>query len=147
MALTAVADPLEKGLAALENGHAYLALSCLEQAMASGKTPTLTSYHAYCLALTHKDMDRAVSLSREALLDEPDSPDICLNMGRTLLLAGRRDEAVRVFRFALTFFRDERLVAELEKLGARRKPLCPWLSRGHFVNKYGGLLLSRLGLR
>lgn len=145
MAMTAVADPLEKGLAALENGHAYLAMSCLEQAMASGKTPTVTSYLAYCLALTRTDMDRAVALGREALLIEPDRPDICLNMGRTLLLAGRRGEAVRVFRLGITFSRDERLIAELEQLGSRRVPLCPWLPRSHFINKYGGLLLSRLG--
>jgi Tfp pilus assembly protein PilF len=146
MAMTALADPLEKGLAALENGHAHLAMSCLEQAMASGKTPILTSYHAYCLALTRTDMNRAVDLCREALLAEPDRPDICLNMGRTLLLAGRRDEAVRVLRLGLTFSADDRLIAALEQLGTRRTPLCPWLPRRHFINKYGGLLRSWLGI-
>ncbi|HZV82907.1 MAG TPA: hypothetical protein VFF53_12145 [Geobacteraceae bacterium] len=147
MAITAVENPLEKGLAALEHGHTYLAMTCLQQAMESGKTPLLVSWLAYCMALNFKDMDRAVTFAREALLAEPERADICLNAGRTLLIAGFREEAIRAFRLGLATGRDERLIVELDRLGNRRQPLFRKLPRGHFLNRCGGLLLSRLGLR
>lgn len=145
MAMTAVEDSLEKGLAALAHGHTYLAMTCLEQAMATGKTPLVSSSLAYCMALNRKDMERAVTLAREALGAEPERADICLNAGRTFLLAGFREEAIRTFRHGLASGRDERLIAELDRLGNRRQPLFGKLPRGHFLNRCAGLLLSRLG--
>ncbi len=147
MALTAVEELLEKGLAALEHGLTYLAMTCLEQAMATGKTPLISSCLAYCMALNRKDMERAVSLAREALRAEPERADICLNAGRTFLLAGLREEAICTFRDGLASGRDERLIAELGRLGSRRLPLFGKLPRSHFLNRYAGLLLSRLWFR
>ncbi len=147
MALTVVEELLKKGLAALEHGHTYLAMTCLEQAMATGKTPLISSWLAYCMALNRRDMERAVLLAREALGADPQDADICLNAGRTLLLAGFREEALRTFRSGLAAGRDERLIAELDRLGNRRQPLFATLPRGHFLNRCFGLLLSRLGFR
>ena len=147
MAMTAVEELLEKGLAALEHGHTYLAMTCLEQALAAGKTPLISSCLAYSLALNRKDMERAVSLAREALRAEPARAEICLNAGRTLLLAGFREEALSTFRHGLASGRDERLIAELDRLGNRRQPLFAKLPRGHFLNRCAGLILSRLGFR
>lgn len=147
MAITVAIDPLEKGLAALEHGHTYLAMNCLEQAMASGKTPLLCSYLAYSLALNNKTPDKAVELAREALVSEPGNTQFILNLGRTLLLAGRKDEAIGVLRHGLSCGRDPRLSEQLERLGTRKPPVFPRLHRGHFVNKYCGIVLSRLGLR
>jgi len=147
MAITACADSLEKGLAALEHGHTYLAMSCLEQAMASGKTPQLCSYLAYCRALNNRELDKSIDLAREALDSDPGNTRFTLNLGRILLLAGRKEEAIRVFRQGLASGLDPNLVDQLEQLGKRREPLFPRLPRHHFVNKYAGLFLSRLGLR
>ena len=147
MAITATVDPFAKGLAALEQGHTYLAMSCLEQAMAYGKTPQLCSSLAYCLALNNKGLDKAIELAREALDSEPASTQFTLNLGRILLLAGRKEEAIRVFRQGLSYGRYPDLVEQLERLGTRKKPLFPRLPRGHFANKLSGMILSRLGFR
>lgn len=147
MAITAAVDPLEKGLSALEHGHTYLAMSCLEQAMASGKTPQLCSYLAYSRALNNRELDTSIDLAREALDSEPGNPLFTLNLGRILLIAGRKDEAIGVFRQGLSHGRDPRLVEQLERLGTRREPVFPRLPRGHFINKYAGMIRSRLGFR
>lgn len=36
---------------------------------------------------------------------------------------------------------------ELDKLGLRKPPVIPFLSRGNPINKYLGIILSRMGLR
>jgi len=140
-------DQLQKGLAALEHGHTYLAMTCLEEAMASGRTPLVVSALAYCLAVNRADMERGVSLAREALLADGGSADVSLYAGRTLILAGLKDEAIRALRGGLANGRDDRLIAELEGMGSRRPPIFPNLPRGHFLNRLAGLILSRLGLR
>lgn len=147
MAMSAAVDPLEKGLSALEHGYTYLAMSCLEQAMVSGKTPQLCSSLAYCLALNNRGLDKAIELAREALDADPASTQFTLNLGRILLLAGRKEEAIRVLRQGLSYGRDPQLVEQLERLGTRKKPLFPRLPRGHFANKLSGMILSRLGFR
>jgi len=71
-----------------------------------------------------------------------------LNLGRLYLETGRRDMAVQHFYKAIEFDPDNREVtAELERLGIRKRPVIPFLPRKNFINKYLGLLLSRLGLR
>jgi tetratricopeptide (TPR) repeat protein len=141
------ADFLSKGIAALEHGHSYLAMSCLEQAISHGKTPDICSYLGYCLALNGKDYDTAVLLGYEALQAAPSSSVYCLNLGRTLLLAGRREEAIGIFRQGLTVSRDAALISQLEGLGTRMPPVFKTLPRDHFLNKYGGIILSRIGFR
>jgi len=147
MATAAAVDPLEKGLSALEHGHTYLAMSCLEEAMVSGKTPLLCSHLAYCRAVNNRGLDEAIALAREALDAEPGDTSFRLNLGRILLLAGQKEEAIRVLRQGLYYGSGPELRAQLDQLGTRKSPLFPALPRGHFVNKYSGLLLSRLGLR
>lgn len=147
MAMAAAVNPLEKGLSALEHGHTYLAMSCLEQAMESVKSPQVCAKLAYCLAVNNKDMERAINLAREALDAEPGNTTFRLNLGRVLLHAGLKDEAIRVFRQGLSHGSDSELITQLEQLGTRKRPVFPTLQRGHFLNRYAGLLLSWLGLR
>lgn len=147
MAMAAAVNPLEKGLSALEHGHTYLAMSCLEQAMESVKSPQVCAKLAYCLAVNNKDMERAINLAREALDAEPGNTTFRLNLGRVLLHAGLKDEAIRVFRQGLSHGSDSELITQLEQLGTRKRPVFPTLPRGHFLNRYAGLLLSWLGLR
>lgn len=73
--------------------------------------------------------------------------DVChyLNLGRVLLLAGRRSAAIDVFREGLHLGRDERIVKELEGLGTRRSPVVESLHRGHPLNKWLGMIRDRLG--
>ena len=147
MALTEAAELTQKGLHALEHGHTFLAMTYLEQAMMYGKTPALSSYLAYCHAMNGRDLDKSIELGRDALQADPANPEFSLNLGRVLLLAKRKDEAISVFRQGLTYSLNPDLIAQLEKLGTRKPPIFRVLPRDHFLNKYGGQLLNLLGFR
>jgi tetratricopeptide (TPR) repeat protein len=147
MELTEAAELTQKGLLALEHGHTYLSMTYLEQAMKYGKTPVISSYLAYCHAVNGRDLDDAIELGRNALQADPANPEFCLNLGRVLLLSGRKDEAIAVFRQGLTTSLHPELIAHLDKLGTRKPPVFSSLPRNHFLNRYGGQLLNVLGFR
>jgi tetratricopeptide (TPR) repeat protein len=147
MALTEAAELTEKGLLALEHGHTFLAMTYLEQAIRYGKTPVLSSYLAYCHAVNGRDLDEAIALGQESLQADPANPEFSLNLGRMLLMSGRKDEAITVFRQGLTHSLHPELIAHLEKLGTRKPSIFKSLPRDHFLNRHGGKLLSVLGFR
>ncbi len=147
MALTESAELLQKGLDALEHGHTFLAMTCLEQAMEYGKTPILSSFLAYCHALNGRDLDKAIELAREAQQADPACPECSLNLGRVLLLSEHKDEAITVFRQGLVYSLSPELIAQLDELGTRKPLLFKTLSRDNILNKYGGKLLGLCGLR
>lgn len=147
MAHTEAAELMQKGLLALKNGHSFLAMTYLEQALEYGKTPVLSSYLAYCRALNGRDLDKSIELGRDALQADPANPEFNLNLGRVLLLAGRKEEAITVFRQGLANSLNPDLIAQLEQLGTRKPPLFRSLARNHFLNKFAGQLLNLFGFR
>lgn len=147
MSTPEVQELVSKGLTAFNNGHTFLAMNCLEQALHLERSSIVCSYLAYCLAVNRKDYGEAIALAREAVAEQPNNPVFCLNLGRVYLLAGQKDEAIRTFRQGLTFSRDEQIIAQLDALGTRKRPAIRWLSRNHPINKYLGLLQQRLGVR
>ena len=138
---------VSKGLEAFSNGHSYLAMTCLEQAVAIQHSSIVASYLGYCLAVNRQEYESAIKLARDAVSEQPNNPDFCLNLGRIYLLAGQYEDAVRMWRQGLMFSRDERIIAELESHGPRKKPLFRQLHRDHPLNKYLGKLFTSLGLR
>ena len=147
MSHSEAAELIQKGLLALEHGHSFLAMTYLEQAMRYGKTPIVSSYLAYCHALNGRDLGTSIELGQEALQADPANPEFSLNLGRILLLSGRKDEAIAVFRQGLAHALHPEILAHLEKLGTRKPPLFRSLPRGHLLNRVVGQLLSALGFR
>jgi tetratricopeptide (TPR) repeat protein len=140
-------EMFSKGLEALERDQVFLALSCLEQAKPMRDNPLYCSSLALCLAKTRNAHDEAISLCSEAVGKECCNPTHYLHLGRILILAGEKSEAVKTFREGLKYGKDPRIIRELENLGIRRPPLFPSLDRRHPLNRFGGLLMSRLRCR
>ena len=147
MTFEGASELIQKGLLALKHGHSFLAMTYLEQAMEYGKTPVLASYLAYCHALNGRDLDKSITLGRDALQADPANPECCLNLGRILLLSGLKDEAITVFRQGLTYSLHPELTDQLEQLGLRKPPTFKTLPRNHFLNKSCGQLQILLGFR
>ena len=145
--LLAGADLIAKGVEAFSRNHVYLACSCFTQAVEEERSPRSLSYLGLCRALTGGDPGEALGLCREAVSREPESPEHYLNLGKVLVLAGRCDEAIDVFREGMKRGSHPGIAAELALLGIRKPPVFSRLPRSHPLNKYAGLLLSRLGLR
>lgn len=147
MSAAEIEELVAKGLAALDNGHTHLALVCFERAIEVERSPLVCSSLGFCLAAARGDLDRGMELCREAIGKEPGSTGHYRNLGRVLLLAGRKDEALLAFRQGLRLGRDEGIVRELEALGTRNPPVIGALHRDHLLNKWLGILLSWLGFR
>ncbi|NMC75537.1 MAG: tetratricopeptide repeat protein [Geobacteraceae bacterium] len=142
-----VEEIFHKGLAALENGHIYLALSCFEQAACLDRTPLHCSYLAFCLAKVRSQYPESISLCKEALRMDPDNSIHYLHLGRIHLMAGQRAKALGVFRRGLQCRDNESILREITLIGERKNPVLSNLPRHHPVNKYLGIVLKKLGMR
>lgn len=147
MSSKTAAELFTKGKDALVNDHTYLARVCFENALNEERKPSYCSYFALTLAKSRGDFERAINLSDESIAAEPDNSEHYLIKGRILLIAGRRQEAIDVFRVGVQIDRHPEILSELESLGTRGKPVIPSLPRNHPLNKFLGIVFARLGLR
>ena len=136
-----------KGLEAIEQNHLYLARTCLEQALALERSPGICSYLALCRAQTGGQFNEAIALAEEAVAGTPTNSWFYLNLGKVYLLAGDKKKSLDFLRKGLQFDRNPAILQELEAHGTRKPPLFAGLKRDHPLNRFGGMLLSRLGLR
>ncbi len=137
----------QKGVEAVDNGNWLSALSIFEKAMQRESRPVYKSYLAVCVAKERGQYNSAVAWCKEAMENDPGDPVHYLNLGRIYLIQGRKEEALAAFRHGLEHGRNEKIIAELVRLGTRKKPVIGFLPRDNAVNKYLGILLKMLKLR
>jgi len=140
-------DLLRKGIEAAEKGYIHSAQIFLGQVAEERKTPEVMSYLAYCQAKGQGRMHSAAKICRDSIKREPQNPTHYLVLGRILLLTSDKARAIEAFRQGLTAGSDERIAAELKKLGLRRPPVIKSLKRNHPLNRWLGKCLSFFGLR
>ncbi len=138
---------VERGLQFLRESNSLGALACFEKAYLRDNTPIIRSYLGYCIAAQRGQIAEALKLCQAAIEADPGTPQHYLNLGRVYLRAKRKDEAIAALRKGLSTGDNSEIRALLEELGIRKRPLFPFLPRRHFLNKYAGLILRRLGLR
>ncbi len=137
----------KNGLQLLGEENILGALACFEKAHVQEKSPSVQSYLGYCIAMERGQITEALNLCRAAIEAEPHNPEHYLNLGRVYLKAKRKDDAIAELRRGLSFGDNKEIKALLEGLGLRKRTVFPFLSRNNFLNKYVGLILSRLRLR
>jgi tetratricopeptide (TPR) repeat protein len=140
-------DFFNEGLRLVDESNLLAALVSFEKAHSRKKSPIIQSYLGYCIAMERGQITEAVNLCQAAIGSEPHNPEHYLNLGRVYLKARRKDEAIAELRKGLSFGDNRDIRALLERLGLRKKPVFSFLSRNNFLNKYAGLVLSRLRLR
>jgi len=138
---------LEKGIALLRANNPLGALAFFEKAYSISKTPVIQSYLGLCIATERGRVSDAIALCREAMRQEPHNPIPYLNLGRVYLKAKKKTECLDILRQGLAQGDDPEIRALLEDIGMRKPPVFAFLSRGHILNKYIGLLLHRLRIR
>jgi tetratricopeptide (TPR) repeat protein len=134
---------LNDGRRDLDRGNTREALAQFEEAARLVRSPEILSNLAYCLAKEKGDYVIAVSLCREAMLNDSGNAAHYLNLGRVFLLAGDKRESIRVFRNGLLYEDNKHIKEELKKLGWRKIPVIHFLPREHFLNRCLGALLHR----
>ena len=136
---------LEQGLKAVDAGNYATAMAKLDDAAQLGvpRTPEFDAAYAVCLAALKQQYDQAVSICRWAIDLEPCESGHYLQLGRVYLHANKRKDAIHSFKEGILYRNDPRIMAELRRLGERRRPVFSSLSRGHCLNRVAGKLVAR----
>ena len=137
----------DQGLKTLNEGNILAALSYFEKASIIEKSPVISSFLAFCIARERGQFQKAISLCKDAIHENPENSFHYLNLGKIYLLEKQKEEAVNIFRQGLHHEESQQIIDELNKLGTRKPPIIPFLKRNNFINKYLGIILSRLKLR
>jgi Flp pilus assembly protein TadD len=106
--------------------------------------PLYMSFYGVCLA-QERQYEEAVLHCRRALEMSPDDTILQVNLGRVFKLRGDKGTAHKVFLQA--WQGDKRHpapAAELARMGVRRAPVLPFLSRSSWVNRALGRLRAHL---
>lgn len=115
--------------------------------------PYILSYYGCLMAIVEKKGKEGVLACRRAIETlghsvphgkEAHLPTFYLNLSRAYMAYGDKKAAVDALYMAAPYDPEGGLIhKELVKLGIRRKPAVPFLSRSNPINKYIGLLRSR----
>lgn len=138
---------LDRGIYLLRAGNPLGALACFEKAYGIEKTPAIKSCLGLCIATERGRISEAVTLCREAIEQEPQTPLHYLNLGKVYLKAERKADCLDVLRMGLSHADDPEISALLEYVGTRKPTVFSFLPRRHFLNRYTGLILRGLRLR
>jgi hypothetical protein len=138
----------KRGIDALTQGRGLEALALFEAAVelerrhgAARPQARYLSYYGLCLGLETRRWNRGVALCRDAWALESYNADLCHNLVRALIEAGQKGEACEALRRGLGLHRDHPgLLRELQRIGARRCPVLPFLPRSSYLNVWLGRL-------
>ena len=144
---TTAESEFARAQAALAAEDTRAALACIEKALRIQDAPESYSYLGYCIARQRGQHRKGVELCQASLAVEPDNPLHFLNLGRVHLIKGDKNEALRIWREGMAKGGCPELLQQLERLGMRNRSVIPALHRNNPLNRYLGILLSRLGLR
>jgi tetratricopeptide (TPR) repeat protein len=147
-------DYLRAIKASLKAGKQKDAFALLQQAsLHFPDSPLILSYYGCLQAVVDKKYrsgvetcNRALSLLQEQASFEEDTlyPVLYLNLGRALVAAKKKQDAVDAFKTGLTYDRSHyELLKEVKALGQRKQPPVPFLDRANPINKYIGMILHK----
>jgi tetratricopeptide (TPR) repeat protein len=113
--------------------------------------PFLLSYYGCLTAVVENNPTKGINICEDAIrtLDttmpfgsEFFYPVFYLNLGRAYLKGNRKKDALRAFQEGLKNDPGNHdILSEMKKIGTRKKPPLPFLSRSNPLNKYIGMLL------
>lgn len=116
--------------------------------------PFLLSYYGCLVAVADNNPKEGIGICKEALAgfkaqksfgSEFFYPVFYLNLGRAYLKDNNKVEALKAFQEGLRHDPENHdLLWELMKLGKRKRPPVPFLERSNPINKYIGLLISKV---
>jgi tetratricopeptide (TPR) repeat protein len=131
---------VSRGIEECDSGNTLKALMYLEEASRKEKIPLLNSYLAYCLAKERKRYRDAIELGTKAVNEEPGNLVLYRNLAKVYILAGQRNNSLKVLRQATKRGRDEQIMRLIKKLGIRKEPVLAFLPRGNSINIFLGKL-------
>jgi len=109
-------------------------------------SPRFRSYLGLVVGLSERRFDKALELCRSAAKEEFFNPELYLNLARVHLTFGFKSEGIRYLRRALMIApAHDATIAELNRLGLRRRPALGFLRRGNLFNRLAGRFMGWAG--
>lgn len=141
-------EQVESDIAEMIAAKDYVkALASIEKIPVAVRSPIVQSAYALCVAEVKGNFKGSASICHEAIKKEPKNPEHYFRQGRILLMAGRKKDAIWVLRMGLRYGKHRGIIDTLGAMGIRRPPPIQFLPRNNPLNKYLGILLTRLNLR
>jgi tetratricopeptide (TPR) repeat protein len=131
----------------LDRGNVLAALGCLERALTIWDDPLWHSRLGFCIAKERGQLTQGLELCSAAIARDPRNPVHYLYLGKIHLLAGNVYEALQALRKGMTLGDLPEIEKTLAAIGTRKPPVIASLSRDNLLNKYLGIILTRLGRR
>jgi tetratricopeptide (TPR) repeat protein len=133
-------ESYRRGRDLLERGEAQPALEHFRTAhQVDRANPRYRSFYGLGLALVERRFDRALELCRSAAKEEFFNPELYHNLARVHLAFGFKAEAIRYLRRGLMIDPgNAAMLAQLNDLGLRRRPVLSFLPRRHPINRLLG---------
>jgi tetratricopeptide (TPR) repeat protein len=150
MLIPTAEEAFRRGKAALHLNRRTEALALFEAAIelerrhgARAIQARYLSYYGVTLALATSRRREGINFCQKAVAQEGYDADLYWNLGRAHLAAERRRDAYAALRTGLRLDRAHRgIVRELARMGRRRRPVLPFLSRSHPLNVFLGRTLT-----
>lgn len=135
-----------KGVQALDRGRYLESLALFESALNleeknGNQTPRMKylSYYGLSLSLAVGRTNEAIEMCERVLSVEFYNPDLYLNLARVYLSAGEKRHAFQTLCQGLRLEQGHPgLIAEIRKMGLRRRPVLPFLDRSNPLNRLLG---------
>lgn len=130
----------------LSRNHVHAAMKQFEKALEISPNNALyLSHYGWCIASERRDFASALKLCERAVKLEPRNPVVRVNLGKVCRLQGDNARAYRSFIQAWkTDKTHPAAAAELSRMGIRRPPVLPFLSRSHWLNRRLGILRAKI---
>lgn len=109
--------------------------------------PRACSFYGYTLAIVEDKLHKGIEMCMKAINSAHPDAYFFLNIGLLYIKLNKRREAVGAFKRGLQIDRSNKRIYDVwkEKLGWRRDPAIPFLSRDNFLNKaIGKMTYSKL---
>jgi tetratricopeptide (TPR) repeat protein len=141
----------KKAFSLIKEDNTLDALFFLDKIADQTDEPEVLSSFGLCIALERGKVKDAIDLCIKAIDRDSENVYHYLNLGKIYLKDGKKAVGIDIFRKGLRLNVDNEYAREIDlilnKLGTRRRPVLPFLGRHHFINKYCGIVLGKLGVR
>ena len=138
----------------LRRGNGKSALNALRHTLDKFPAdPFFLSYYGCLISVVENNPKEGINICEDSIRTLEGSvpfgseffyPVFYLNLGRAYLKGNRKKDAVRAFQEGLKNDPGNRdILWEMKKIGERKQPPLPFLSRGNPINKYIGMLLYK----
>ena len=140
-------NEFEQAQRELDRGNVLAALASLEKALTIWDDPVWHSRLGFCVAKERGQLKQAFEFCRSAIANDPQNPVHYLYLGKVHQIAANQYEALQALRQGMTLGGLPEIESTLAAIGTRKPPVISSLSRDNPLNKYLGIIMSRLGLR